>query len=145
MAKLEDKMAGLSTHPPKFAVRGRFVHANARRAGLIEFVDDGLIVVEDGAIVAVAKDADQIKAVLAEHRPQDVVELAEVARRPKPPSSPTLQRRPAAPSASSAATWRRRSASMWRLSTFSRRLWAWRCPRRGRRQRSSPVVEALRF
>ena len=77
MAKLEDKMAGLSTHPPKFAVRGRFVHANARRAGLIEFVDDGLIVVEDGAIVAVAKDADQIKAALAAHRPQDVVELAE--------------------------------------------------------------------
>ena len=77
MAALENKMAGLSTHPPKFAVRGRFVHANARRAGLIEFVDDGLIVVEDGAIVAVAKDADQIKAVLAAHRPQDVVELAE--------------------------------------------------------------------
>ena len=74
MAALENKMAGL---PPKFAVRGRFVHANARRAGLIEFVEDGLIVVEDGAIIAVAKDADQIKAVLAEHRPQDVVELAE--------------------------------------------------------------------
>ena len=77
MAALENKMAALSTHPAKFAVRGRFVHANARRAGLIEFVEDGLIVVEDGAIVAVAKDADQIKAVLAEHRPQDVVELAE--------------------------------------------------------------------
>ena len=76
MAALEEKLAALS-FPPKFAVRGRFVHANARRAGLIEFVDDGLIVVEDGAIVAVAKDADQIKAVLAEHRPQDVVELAE--------------------------------------------------------------------
>ena len=77
MAKLEDKMAGLSTHPPKFAVRGRFVHANARRAGLIEFVEDGLIVVEDGAIVAVTKDAAQIEAVLAAHRPEDVVELAE--------------------------------------------------------------------
>ena len=49
MAALENKMAALS-FPPKFAVRGRFVHANARRAGLIEFVEDGLIVVEDGAI-----------------------------------------------------------------------------------------------
>ena len=64
MAALENKMAALSTHPRKFAVRGRFVHANARRAGLIEFVEDGLIVVEDGAIIAVAKDADQIKACL---------------------------------------------------------------------------------
>ena len=75
MAALEEKLAALST--PKFAVRGRFVHANARRAGLIEFVEDGLIVVEDGAIIGVAKDAAQIKAVLAAHRPQDVVELAE--------------------------------------------------------------------
>ena len=47
MAALEKKLAALSTHPPKFAVRGRFVHANARRAGLIEFVEDGLIVVEE--------------------------------------------------------------------------------------------------
>ena len=53
MAALENKMAALS-FPPKFAVRGRFVHANARRAGLIEFVDDGLIVVEDGVVTCVS-------------------------------------------------------------------------------------------
>ena len=59
----------------RFAVRGRLVHATETPC-VLEYVEDGLVVVDGGAIVAVAKDTPSVEALLRDGDPGVVVELA---------------------------------------------------------------------